>query len=59
MNNGNLLTVVLDSEIESETSNTFSLGTGNDLERLNNTGNRLKRKSGLKKKRANIKAVLK
>jgi hypothetical protein len=41
VNNGNLLTVVLDSEIKSETSNTFSLGTSNDLERLNDTGNRL------------------
>ncbi len=41
MNNGNLLTVILDSEIKSETSNTFSLGTGNNLERFNNTGNGL------------------
>lgn len=53
MNNGNLLTVVLDSEIESETSNTFSLGTGDNLERFNNTGNRLQGK----KKKVNMEEI--
>jgi hypothetical protein len=44
---GDLLAVVGQSEAESELGDTLRLGTGDDLERLNNTWNRLVLKTGV------------